>query len=158
MSVIVVHHDRKSGGSVINAGRGSSAFQAIPDQILNLTKADNSYASSVRELESAGRFAEIPSRQLISLEEDGYVLVDSSETDLSGEILDLLPRTPEKALRVGEVADSLKQKGLEKSESTVRRKLKELVENGDVKQVREGHRSSPHRYHENVFSPSKEPT
>lgn len=148
MSVIVVHHDRKSGGSVIDAGRGSSAFQAIPDQILNLTKADNSYASSVRELKSAGRFAEIPSRQLISLEENGYVLVDCSETDLSDEIRKLLPTTPEKALRVGKVADSLAQKGLGKSESTVRRKLKELVESDDVKQVGDGHRSSPYRYHQ----------
>lgn len=139
MSVNFIHHDRKSGGSVISAGRGSSAFQAIPDQILNLTKANNSYATSVRELKSAGRFAEIPSRQLISLKENGHVLVNSSETDLSDKILNLLPMTPEKALRVGEVADSLKQEGSGKSESTARRKLKELIESDDVKQVGGGH-------------------
>jgi hypothetical protein len=61
-TILLCRHARKSGGSLGDAGRGSSAIEGAVDFILHLSLSDQ--GADVRKLETAGRF-EMPERLLL---------------------------------------------------------------------------------------------
>lgn len=79
IAVLLIHHDRKSGGGNIVGTRGSSALTGFIDIKMGLRKA----SGSQRVLESDGRYEETPSKIIVELvEEDGekkFVVIDKDQ-------------------------------------------------------------------------------
>jgi hypothetical protein len=149
MAAIIVHHDRKSGGPVVKAGRGSSAFQAVSDQILSLRQPSGDWKNNVRRLKAAGRYSGVPSERMIKLEDDGYVIADddSKQGKLDEAIVHLLPNEEPDALEVSEVKSDLEERDFKRGDSTIRRHLENLLENDRVAKVGSGNKGDPHRYY-----------
>jgi hypothetical protein len=74
LTVVLVRHDRKSGGDNLSAGRGSNAVAGEADVIYQLVK-DSKDASNVRRLRYDGRLGEIPSERRMALEKGQYQLL-----------------------------------------------------------------------------------
>lgn len=139
LTVIIAHHDRKSGGSTIEAGRGSNVFSAAPDLVFSLRKKGNQ--DNARQLESKGRFSEVPEKQRIALQNGRYRTLGSSAAGLGNTtqaVLDALPGSKNEALTKTEIVDALEEKGIETSKSTVRRKLEYLRDAKDSVRQFEG--------------------
>jgi len=155
LTVIIGHHDRKGGGSIIEATRGSSVFTAEPDLILSLQ--NDSSQDNARQLESKDRFSEIPEKQRIALQDGSYRVIGSSASgrdNATQAILDALPGSKEKALKTKEVADALEKDGMETSQATVRRKLGDLEEAKDsVRQFEGDGRGNPKMYYRDTDTP-----
>jgi hypothetical protein len=73
LAVVVLRHDRKSGGDVGDSGRGSSAFSGAVDVVLQLSRPEGQSRPGVRALKSLSRFDETPETLVIELTEAGYV-------------------------------------------------------------------------------------
>lgn len=143
LAVIVARHERKSGGEIEDAARGSSAFAGIVDIILRL-KRSRGNAENVRVLESLSRFEDTPSLA-IRLDDSGFILLGSEKNALiesvCQEILEALPRAPEIAFTRKELQESIGAKP-----DTIRRALERLEENGQITKSGEGKKNDPFRY------------
>lgn len=73
LAVIIVRHDRKSGGDVGDSARGSSAFGGAADVLLSLRRADGQGHPDRRVLHAVGRFDDIPPHLVIELRDGQYV-------------------------------------------------------------------------------------
>jgi hypothetical protein len=71
LAVLVVRHQRKSGGDVISAGRGSSAFAGEADIVFTLQQ--HGARATVRQLDSKSRFEETPGRLVVEWLSTGFV-------------------------------------------------------------------------------------
>jgi hypothetical protein len=71
ITVVVLGHDRKSGGGPIDASRGSNALPGEADVIFQLVK-DQRLAPNARRLRYAGRLDTIADEQVVTLGPDGY--------------------------------------------------------------------------------------
>jgi hypothetical protein len=74
LAVVLVRHDRKSRGGVIDAGRGSNAVAGEADIIYQLVR-EAKDAPNVRRLRYEGRLGEIPLERRIALEGREYQLL-----------------------------------------------------------------------------------
>lgn len=98
IALILVHHDRKAGGSNVKGVRGSTALTGFPDIILGLTK-----LSDKSVLTGDGRYEETPSKLSFRLSDDEshFELLESSQpTNVTQEqklddILSYIPLSPE---------------------------------------------------------------
>lgn len=75
LAVLMVRHDRKSGGELGESARGSSAFGGAVDVLARLTRADGN-RPTLRKIECIGRFDDLPERVLIDHTDAGYIVVD----------------------------------------------------------------------------------
>ena len=73
LAVIMVRHERKSGGEVGDAGRGSTAFAGAEDIIVSIRRAEGNSRPTIRELHALSRFDETPDVLVIELTHEGYV-------------------------------------------------------------------------------------
>lgn len=78
LTVILVRHDRKSGGSVTDAGRGSNAVAGEADVLYQLVR-ETKDAPNVRRLRYEGRLGEIPRERRIVREDGWYQLLGTPE-------------------------------------------------------------------------------
>ncbi|MDA1307324.1 MAG: AAA family ATPase [Acidobacteria bacterium] len=60
LAVVVVRHDRKGGGAVGEAGRGSSAYAGAVDTLLHLGKPEGAGNPNRRKLDAISRFDGVP--------------------------------------------------------------------------------------------------
>jgi hypothetical protein len=58
-------HERKSGGSVADAARGSSATGGTADILMSLRKPDGNHPETIRKISSISRFPETPAELVI---------------------------------------------------------------------------------------------
>jgi len=79
LAVIVLRHERKSGGEVGDSGRGSSAYAGAVDIVLQLRRPEGQGRPGLRVLESLSRFDETPGKLVIELTADGYVALGDEE-------------------------------------------------------------------------------
>jgi hypothetical protein len=79
LAVVVLRHDRKSGGDVGDSGRGSSAFSGAVDVVLQLSRPEGQSRPGVRVLKSLSRFDETPETLVIELMDAGYVALGDAE-------------------------------------------------------------------------------
>ena len=146
LGVLVVRHDRKSGGEVGHSGRGSSAYAGVVDVILHLSKyraEDERPTAPTRQrlLEGTGRFeGETPERVVIELgvDEPYTYFVKGDEDTISAmtgnlALLTVIPKDPDQALTLKAIAE---QTSL--PVSTCNRRLVALVRDGAVVRVQEG--------------------
>lgn len=73
LAVLMLRHERKSGGDVGDSGRGSSAFAGAVDIVLSLRRAEGASRPTIRHLHALSRFDETPDLLVIELTPDGYV-------------------------------------------------------------------------------------
>ena len=155
IGVVVIRHERKSGGEVGDSGRGSSAFAGAVDIVVSLRRPEGNSSRNRRLLRSLSRFHETPADLLIELTDDGYVaLGEPGETavkDARDAILAAAPRTEMEALALKELVS-----GAKVSRQTAQRALDELVREGMLSRVGKGKRGDPFRYFipENRFCPT----
>ncbi len=82
VAVVLVRHERKAGGSVGKAGRGTTAIPGGVDIMLHLRRRSGR-ASPVRVLSALSRFPETPEETLIELTDKGYIKKDKAGDELN---------------------------------------------------------------------------
>jgi len=146
MAVVVVRHDRKSGGEVGESSRGSSAFAGAVDIIISIRRHTGNGAPTLRVLHALSRFDETPDKLVIDLTPGGYVAMGTEEAVAvdrgKAAILDVVSTSEEEALSLDDFVD----KGVVKR-STGQTVLKELAADGDLVRTGEGKRGHPFRYY-----------
>jgi hypothetical protein len=91
LAIVVARHERKSGGPVGEAARGSSAFGGDADIILQIGRVDGD-RPRVRKITSLSRYDDTPDGLHLELTESGYVRTGSSaETEVGAAIAILSP-------------------------------------------------------------------
>lgn len=149
IAVLYTRHERKGGGPVGEAARGSSAFAGGADVLLSLRRPEGRYSHGVRHLQSLSRFEETPSELMIELREDGlyHIVSDQAITMVEDEIrvalLEVLPESEGNALALEELV----QRCPRLSRTTAQRKLAELAEEGVIQHVGAGRRGDPKRFY-----------
>ena len=73
IAVVVVRHDRKSGGEVGDAGRGSTAWGGAADTLVNITRGEGNSLPTVRNLSCISRFDGPPDKLVIDFREGEYI-------------------------------------------------------------------------------------
>ena len=75
VSVLLVRHERKVGGSTARAGRGSTAFGGGVDIMLRIRRRGNKHPTH-RVIQALSRFAETPEETIVQLTDNGYAPVE----------------------------------------------------------------------------------
>jgi hypothetical protein len=132
IGVLIVHHDRKSGGDYGNAARGSNALTGFVDIIVELGRLDDNHSPTRRVLKTLSRFDESPSEVVIDLVNGKYVtLGDKSEVNKQQK-LDTLVNCMSfmgKGVTISELLENWDEDdfGKKPSRSTLQRHLAELI-------------------------------
>ena len=130
-AVIVVRHERKSGGATGEAGRGSSAFAGDFDTITSIRKVTGE--KTQRRLGAEGRHDATPDDVVIDLTDGEYrSLGDPSELrrrEQERSVIDALPSSRAEQVTAEEIHE---QVGGEAGGRTIRRLLLHLVDEGAV--------------------------
>jgi hypothetical protein len=149
LAVLYTRHERKGGGPVGEAARGSSAFAGGADVLLSLRRPEGRYGPGVRHLQSLSRFEETPPELMVELREDGlyHIVSDQAITMVGDEIrvalLEVLPESEGNALALEELV----QRCPKLSRTTAQRKLAELADEGVIHHVGAGRRGDPKRFY-----------
>lgn len=145
LAIIVVRHERKSGGEVGDSGRGSSAFAGAVDVVLSLRRPEGNVKKTQRVLQAVSRFSETPGEILLELTEGGYIsLGEPREAALKSamdSILAIAPKTELEALNLEELVEST-----ELPRATTQRAVNSLLEEGLIVRIGKGKKRSPYRY------------
>jgi hypothetical protein len=145
LAVILVRHERKSGGAVGDSGRGSSAFAGAVDIIVSIRRSEGAARPTIRELHALSRFDETPDVLVVELTGDGYrALGDSAavaEAEAREAILGAAPTSEAEAARL---EDLLETTGV--GRTVTQEAIKELLEAGELRRVGGGVRGDPYRY------------
>jgi hypothetical protein len=144
IGIILVRHERKSGGDVGDSGRGSSAFAGAVDIVLSLRRPEGNAKKTHRVLQALSRFSETPAELLIELTETGYISLgdphDTAVREAKDSILAVAASEPE-AVDLKSLIESA-----DVSRATAQRALKELLEEGALAKVGEGRKGDPFKY------------
>ena len=110
MTVLVLRHERKSGGDIGESGMGSTAFTGAVDISLTMRRLSGDGPSAARAIHYLGRLDGIPQRLVVELANVGYVIRSATACptadDLEEFILAAAPRSEEDAL--ADLAGSVK--------------------------------------------------
>jgi hypothetical protein len=135
VAVLVLRHERKSGGATGEAGRGSSAFTGDLDVILSLRKVTGERTR--RKLGAEGRHDATPDEVVIDYVDGEYMSLGDPHAlrrqEQERAIVDLLPTSRGEQV----LLDDLCETG-DISKSTARRLLLELVTEGVAMQEHGG--------------------
>ena len=151
-------HERKSGGALGEAGRGSTAWTGSADIILALRRPEGSTANpNMRRLLGISRFDSTPDELEILLDGFRYRQRGDGEAYVAPEtrdaILDTLPTDVHSAVSADDV---LRASGL--GRTTVHQVLQDEVSCGQASVVGRGVKGSPWRYWRPVFDSSSTET
>jgi hypothetical protein len=131
IAVLSIRHERKSGGEIGDAGRGSSAF--------------GNGRPTIRKIECISRFEGLPTEALFEYV-DGHYQYLGTETEISEReaeavILSSAPECQEKAKTLDELLD-----GSDAARTTSQRVAKRLAAEGKLIQIGRGRRGNAFRY------------
>lgn len=145
LAVITVRHERKSGGDVANAGRGSSAFTGAADIVLAIRRADGNGRQTIRQILSLSRFDETPASLFIERTSDGYVVLgDSSAVAVDEAKVTLLTAASSHDGDGPTLEELLERTGVRRS--TAQEAIAALLESGQLARTGKGVRKDPYRY------------
>ena len=145
LSIVTVRHERKAGGAVGDASRGSSAFAGAVDTLVAIRRPRGKHRDTIRSLQGVSRFDGVPEELMVELTQDGYEAVGQA-TDLAAReaeeaILESAPQTQEEAISL----DSLLE-GTSVTRTTAQRVIKKLLASGLIAKTGMGRKNSPHRF------------
>ncbi len=146
LGIVLIRHERKSGGEVGDAARGSSAFSGGVDIVLLLRRMENGPRKRIRVLHALSRFDETPDQLAIELGNDGYIPLGNTDDVIRQQarkrVLVELPRKATIAMTLDELLKKTKEK-----RTTVQLCLRELLEQKKIRRVGEGHKGDGYRYY-----------
>jgi predicted ATP-dependent serine protease len=137
VGVLIVHHDRKSGGENGTAARGSNALTGFVDIIIELNRLTDSPTPTRRVLKTLSRFEESPHEVVIDLIDGRYeTLGDKSEVHKQQKLTNLVNFMALMGKEVT-ISDIIKEWdvgefGSKPSRSTLQRYLSTLIEQNKV--------------------------
>jgi hypothetical protein len=141
IAILVVCHERKSGGDASDAGRGSSAFGGAADIVLTIRK--GSSRDTARSILGLSRFSETPTELVIELTAEGYqsrgTRSDLVKADAEEAILSIAPSSEAEALTIDQLVSETAF-----GRSAVQRGLDSLGER--IRKGGSGRRNDPYRY------------
>ena len=109
LAVMVLRHDRKSGGLVGESGRGSSAWSGAVDVVMSIRRPEGNTRKSLREIHALARFDETPDRLMIDLTSEGYVSVGRTAKVAQAEgesaLIDAMPHDEAGAATIEELVE-----------------------------------------------------
>lgn len=147
IGVIVVRHERKGGGDISQAGRGSTAFAGAVDVLLALHRPDGNTRPTLRVLHAVSRFDGVPESLMIELCAEGYVsrgeCTSIATQDAKQAILAALPKSEEKAITFKALQDELPD---EIKRTTAQEGLQKLIEEGKANRKSAGKKKDPYLY------------
>jgi hypothetical protein len=150
IAVLTVRHERKSGGEIGDAGRGSSAFGGAADTLLTLRRPGGHTRPTLRKIGCVSRFEGLPGEAIYEYVEGRYEYMGTeneiSEREAEGVIFASAPESEEKAKTLDDLLE-----GSEVARTTAQRVVKRLAREGRLTQVGKGKRGNPFRY----FLPEK---
>ena len=145
IAVVIVRHERKSGGDVGDSGRGSSAFPGAVDVVLSLRRPEGNSKKTIRELHARSRFSETPAELLVELRENTYISLgdphDAAVKAAKESILTVVPQTESEAVDLKTLIE-----GAKIPRATVQRAVDELLQEGKLARIGEGKRGKPFKY------------
>jgi hypothetical protein len=148
-AVIVVRHERKGGGAVGEAGRGSSAYTGAADIVVSIRRLEGRAPLTRRVLHALSRFDETPETLVIERTADGFKSCgdETAVTMLDAEraILDTVAGCEQVGIKA-----LVDQTGICKT--TLQAATKTLVAAGRLTKAGTGHKGSPY-----VFSATGDP-
>lgn len=137
--LMVVHHDRKSGGEEGTASRGSGALPAYADIIVEFRRFDPSKRNDTRRVvKTYSRYAETPPELVLELTPDGYEVHGTKAQVLQQEkmllVLDIVPFEPA-SYSIDKILSEWPEEehGKVPHKTTLYRWLQKLKEKGKVK-------------------------
>jgi AAA domain/DnaB-like helicase N terminal domain len=145
IGVVLVRHERKSGGDVGDSGRGSSAFAGAVDIVLSLRKPEGNSPKNRRILQSLSRFSETPADLLIELADGQYrALGERAETALKEAKDAVFKVVPEKESEAVDLQAIVLRADLKRP--TAQRATDELLREGMLNRIGKGKKGDPFRY------------
>lgn len=142
VSVLIVRHERKVGGSTARAGRGATAYSGSVDVMMRI-KRRGAKSGNIRIIQALSRFQETPEETVIALTENGYMKVDKAVLDLESckkAVVEAL--TKKTGMTVTEL-----QRATKKPRSTLQKALDELATKKEVRAGGDGKKGSPLRFY-----------
>jgi len=148
LAVLIIDHDRKSGGAVGESNRGSGAKVGSADIVLDLQRPPGGEAvSNRRELHGSSRFDRTPGKLVIELRDGVYIALghDSAVAvaDATAHLREHLPGSEEAALTEKEIMDGV---GVRFGRTTIRQALTTLQESQAATRTGAGKKGAPFRY------------
>jgi DnaB-like helicase N terminal domain/AAA domain len=145
LAVIIVRHERKSGGDVGDSGRGSSAFAGAADIVLSLRKKEGNSKKTMRLLQAVSRFSETPAEQIIELRETTYFSLgeprEAALSEVKTSIISAAFKSESTAVGLEGFSESFRIPRV-----TAQRAIKELLKEGKLARVGQGKKGKPYRY------------
>jgi hypothetical protein len=147
LAVLIVVHQRKSGGEHGDAIRGSTVFVGSADIVVELERpAAHALATDgARVLRAVSRFASTPEDAVVQLDGSTYRALGASlavrQNSELEQVRDALAASGEDGATAGEIA-----KNAALPETTARRRLDTLAESGQATRVGAGGPKEPHRW------------
>ena len=150
--IVIIHHDKKYGSQdIFTSGRGASGFQGAVDQIYLLRRPQGSHPPTMRELQSIGRYDEVPEKLMIELVDGQYVSRGTERNvrfqDAKKFVKENCPLDEADAMTVNDLAALAKDENASFGERTLREALSHLAHIGLLKCLGEGKAGNPFRYY-----------
>jgi hypothetical protein len=145
IGVVMVRHERKSGGDVGDSGRGSSAFAGAVDTILSLRRPEGKTRNTLRVVQALSRFSDVPDELVVELTDDGFVSHGSKRNIVMEQATDaILSCAPESEAVAASLNELTKLSGV--SRATAQRVTDILVKDGRLLRTGTGKRGSAYKY------------
>lgn len=145
LAIVIVRHERKSGGSVGDSGRGSSAFAGAVDIVLSVRKPEGNQPRNIRLLQTISRLSGHDDL-LVELTENGYRALGSpgnaAKEQAAAQVLAEIPESQEDAATIQELAEATGRK-----RAHLQRLLDSLMEKEQVLRLGKGRKNDPYRYY-----------
>jgi hypothetical protein len=145
LAVVIVHHERKSGGLVSDSGRGSSATAGAADIVISIRHPEGHHKRNVRLLQTVSRFSETPSELQIELTDEGYCSLGAprevAKEQAALQLLALIPTSKKKAVTIDVLMEKTRN-----PRAHVQRLLDVLADQGKVLRRGKGRKNDPYRY------------
>lgn len=145
LAVVVMRHERKSGGEVGDSGRGSSAFAGEVDVVLSIRRPEGNQRANVRHIRGFSR-DDGEFERVIALTPTGYVSHGTVKAVATQEArAAILSAVPKKEKRAVTRQRLLEKAGLPDN-TTGRRAIEELLKEKHLALTGAGKKGDPHRY------------
>jgi hypothetical protein len=135
LAVVMLRHDRKSGGSVGDSSRGSSAFGGRADILISMKLADGKKRTTRRRLEGVSRYDGIPAVLMVDLKDGHYVAIGEGQDAVITEAATRIQAILEQDGGVLLVKELVTRLDGAVSATTVKRALKKLSDDGIVEVI-----------------------
>jgi len=144
LAIVIVRHERKSGGSVGDSGRGSSAFAGAVDIVLSIRRPEGNQPRNVRLIQTLSRF-DAPEELLVELTEEGYRSIGApGEAAKERQAVDVLSAIPNSEKNAATFEDLSGRTG--KKRAHLQRLLDALAKDEKISRLGEGRKGDPFRY------------